>query len=108
MALELASAVLLRTSAIDVLLCVAVTLETQPQKRHLDGRISQNGVENRNPRQKMAVEDDLGVTYCHEIIKATAVRLELTRAEPNAFRVHPLNRSGTATLINVEKNEVAI
>ena len=32
MALELASAVLLRTSAIDVLLCVAVTLETQPQK----------------------------------------------------------------------------
>ena len=63
MALELASAVLLRTSAIDVLLCVAVTLETQPQKSHLDGRISQNGVENRNPRQKMALEDDLGITY---------------------------------------------
>ena len=69
MALELASAVLLRTSAIDVLLCVAVTLEMQPQKEpsDLDGRISQNGVENRNPRQKMAVEDDLGVTYCHEM-----------------------------------------
>ena len=96
MALELASAVLLRTSAIDVLLCVAVTLETQPQKSHLDGRISQNGVENRNPRQKMALEDDLGITYGHEMnAKATAVRLELTRAEPNAFRVHPLNRSGT-------------
>ena len=67
MALELASAVLLRTSAIDVLLCVAVTLETQPQKSHLDGRISQNGVENRNPRQKMALEDDLGITSGHEM-----------------------------------------
>ena len=29
---------------------------------------------------------------------ASAVRLELTQAEPIAFRVQPLNRSGTLTI----------
>ena len=32
--------------------------------------------------------------------KPTAVRLELTRAEPIAFRVQPLNRSGTLSSCN--------
>lgn len=43
---------------------------------------------------------------CPIIFDSRTVRLELTRAEPNAFRVHPLNRSGTSAAHSLDDQQM--